>query len=217
MPEFSAPTTVETTATVATAAPTHSIVDTGISLRDVSIVIAIIVGIIAVLTFVGNKSATKRREDQERSAAKRKEDQEDAAARTKQIMDSIDKSHGDSARDIRELTDKVKDGRTVLEKDIEAIKSVTRHDIAGVKTQIQASQHSHEKNAEEITKLRDRMTTQETNSKHQTDALNKLEITFGKKFEEMKDLIKSQGETSTAQFKELAISIREARTVAGKP
>ncbi len=207
MPNFSPPTTVETTATVATATPTHSsIVDTGISLRDVSIVIAIIVGIVAVLTFLGNKAASKRREDQE-----------DAKNRTQQIMDEIKISHNDSARDVRELSDKVKDGRTVLEKDIEAIKSVTRHDIAGVKTQIQAAQHFNEKNAEEITKLRDRMTAQETDSKHQNAALDKLEVTVREKIDEMKDLIKAQGETTTTQFKELSNSIREARDARFKP
>jgi predicted nucleic acid-binding Zn-ribbon protein len=180
---------------------------------DVYFVLAFLVALCVIAAFIMN-TARNRRTDQEKAAeAKRKEDQEDAAARTKQIMDSIDKSHGDSARDIRELTDKVKDGRTVLEKDIEAIKSVTRHDIAGVKTQIQSIQNQIDKSTDENTKLRDRMTTQETNSKHQTDALNKLEITFGKKFEEMKDLIKQQGETSTAQFKELSASLREARDV----
>lgn len=197
----------------------HPLADRSFTFSDIQLLLGFLVAVAViggfVLAIMGRVSA-KRKDDQERAAIKRAEDQKDAKERTTLIMDSISKSHSDSARDVRELTEKVKDGRTVLEKDIEQIRSIVRHDISSVKTLVQGVQHFGEKNAEEISKLRDRMTAQETDSKHQNDALNKLESTVREKIDEMKVLIKSQGETTTAQFKELATSIREAREVRPK-
>lgn len=187
--------------------PTHvAVKDSTWTLNDAYFIAIFAVAIVVVLGFFMNNQRVKR-----------KEDQEDAQTRTKLIMDEIKNSHNDSARDVRELSDKVKDGRTVLEKDIEAIRAVVRHDIGNVKTSIQAVQHYGEKNADEIMKLRDRMTAQETDSKHQNAALDKLEVTVREKIDEMKDLIKAQGETTTTQFKELSNSIREARDARFKP
>jgi hypothetical protein len=183
----------ENTATVA-----HSITETGISIKEFGAVAALIICAIAVLTYFKNK---------------RREDQDDAARRTAMIMDEIKKSQSTSEKDVRLLSEKVVEGKTILEKEIERIGSVTRHDIKNLDTKIASVNHFNDKNTDEITKLRDRMTAQETNSKHQNDALNKLEVTVREKIDEMKDLIKLQGETSTTQFRELAASIREARDV----
>lgn len=185
--------------------------DSLFSAADIYFVLAVCVALTIVVGFFLNRSSTKRKEDRELSDKRRTEEKEDAAERTQKLMDAIQSSKENAARDVRELSEKVRDGKTVLDKEIEQIRSVVRHDIAAVKTQIQSVNHFGEKSADEIIKLRDRMTAQETNSKHQTDALNKLEVTVREKIEEMKDLIKSQGETSTAQFRELSASLREAR------
>jgi len=171
-----------------------------ISVKDISVVLAICVALTIIVGFFFNRASIKR-----------KEDRDDALARTQQIMDALKISSDNAARDTRELSDKVKDGRTVLEKDLDQVRSVMRHDIANVKTQMQSLEHFGDKNADEIVKLRDRMTAAETNSKHQTDALNKLETTVSKSHTEMKELIKSQGDASTKQFEQLAVSLREAR------
>jgi DNA anti-recombination protein RmuC len=196
---ITAPAPAEITTTVQQPTP-HNVETASFSVKDVSIVLAIVVALTIIVGFFLNNARIKR-----------KEDQEDARVRTQSLMDAIKTSHDDSARDVRELSDKVKDGRTVLEKDMETLRSKIDHEARNRSASDQAASHLIEKASGELRELDRRMTTQEEKSRNQDHALNELKAILREKIDETKELIKSQGETSTAQFKELSNSIREAR------
>lgn len=186
--------------TVPTPQAVHAIEDTTFRIKDIQVILAIVVALCIIAGYILNRSSTKR-----------KEDRDDASDRMVKIMDAIKISHDDAARDVRELTDKVKDGRTVMEKDIQALASKIDHERKNRETANNATVHLMEKTTTEIRDLDRRMTTQEEKSRAQDATIGKLEALIREKIDETKDLIKSQGDTHTAQFKELAVSIREAR------
>ena len=148
-----------------------------------------------------------------KNASNRSVAKEEARERADAIMAAIVASADVASRDTRELFDKVKEGRAAIEKDLEGVRSTHRHEVANTDTKFSALHNITTRAGDDIRALRDRVTVQETEVKHQTVALDKLESTVREKIDEVRDLIKSQGENTRLQFTELANSIREARDV----
>ena len=145
------------------------------------------------------------------SASNRSVAKEEARERADAIMAAIVASADVFSRDTRELFDKVKEGRAAVEKDLESVRATHRHEVANIDTKFSSIHNFTTRNGDDIRALGDRVTVQETEVKHQNDALNKLEATVREKIDEVRDLIKSQGENTRTQFTDLANSIRDAK------
>ncbi len=172
--------------------------DSLFSANDIYFLLAVCVALTIVAGFFLN-----------RASAKRKEDREDAAERTTKIMEAIKASHDDAARDVRELSDKVKEGRTVLEKDIESIRSNMRHDKANAGTIVEGLKSMIDRSALDVRDLHTRMTTQEEKSRNQDHALNELKQILREKIDETKEAIKSSGEATDKKLTMIETTIRE--------
>jgi hypothetical protein len=195
---ITAPVPAEVVTTVQQPSMPHNVETASFSVKDVSIVLAIVVALTIIVGFFLNNARTKR-----------KEDQEDARIRTQTLMDAIKSSHDDSARDVRELSDKVKDGRTVLEKDMETLRSKIDHEARNRTASDQAATHLIEKASSELRELDRRMTTQEEKSRNQDHALNELKAILREKIDETKDAIKDSASNTDKKLTMIEATIRE--------
>lgn len=210
---------VTTTPVVASHA-TQPLEKAGFTLADITFLLGLIGAVLVIIGFFRSISEGTR-----------KRNEADANSRTATIKEAIDKSAEDRRIEIANLTEKFRESRDSLEKELVTIKNdfdrmkeksedfrpgkaiddSINHARADYNQKFVAVSHNHEKLVTTVEILREKVIKLETNHEQTSKSITKLEVEIKETRSEINHRFDQMAEQQKQQFDQLCASIREVR------